>query len=158
MQCKPTTRYMTTKSKNTPLMLTFITHIHAIQPAHPTTIPANHHHHHRPFINPTPLELEPAFVPGNPFATLAVCVPLAKQLAVPQEYPLGQHPSPRRSLSHRNQPLAQLPLPLVPDPVGTRTVTPLLCTTVVCPRGGHDDTAQSRPVWQQPAPAVARQG
>lgn len=84
------------------------------------------------------------------------------QLAVPHEYPLGQHPATGpASAPHRYQPDAQV---LVgagggrPSVTGTTTVAPLVSTMVVSGVGGHDVVAQSRPVWQQPAPARARHG
>jgi hypothetical protein len=41
---------------------------------------------------------------------------------------------------------------------GTATVTPFVSTMVVDAGGGGQDVVwQSRPVWQQPPPALARQ-
>jgi hypothetical protein len=57
------------------------------------------------------------------------------------------------------QPLAQVAAaPAVGTAVaGTTTVMPLPSTMVVERTGGHDVVLQSRPVWQQPPPAEARQ-
>jgi hypothetical protein len=123
-----------------------------------------------PKTHPTlpPRLVEPP--PGNAFATLAVAAAppspnVAKQLAVPHAYPVGQHPSSSLPSSppHINHPPAHPPLVAasgIPSPgTGTTTVTPFpLTTVVISPCGGHDAVAQSRPVWQQPPPARARQG
>jgi len=116
-------------------------------------------------IPPTPpILLPPPLLPGTSFATVAVAPAVTRlQLAVPHPYPLGQHPafSPPSSFPHRNQPVAQLPAADVPGTplAGTATVTPSVSTIVVEDAGGGQEVVwQSRPVWQQPPPAVARQG
>lgn len=82
------------------------------------------------------------------------------QLAVPQPYPEGQQPglSPS-SPSQRYQPEAQVAVVEAGTAAaGTTTVTPLPSTMVVGRAGGgHEVVLQSRPVWQQPPPAEARQ-
>lgn len=81
------------------------------------------------------------------------------QLAVPHAYPLGQHPATGpASLPHRYQPPAQVDVAVVlgTSVAGTASVTPL-DVIVVYEMGGHEVVMQSRPVRQQPEPAVARQ-
>jgi hypothetical protein len=106
--------------------------------------------------------------PGLPFdATLGSCfwmvavavLVLIVQLAVPQAYPLGQHPATGPvSLPHRYQPLAHVDVAVVvgTSVAGTTSVTPL-DVSAVDDMGGHEVVIQSRPVRQQPDPAVARQ-
>lgn len=120
--------------------------------APPTIIPTNQKH--APHVFPAPP------VPGTSLATLAVAPAVTRlQLAVPQPYPLGQQPalSPP-SLPHRNHPVAHVPVVDAGTPdAGTTTVTPSVSTMVVDATGGQDVVWQSRPVWQQPPPWVARQ-
>jgi hypothetical protein len=146
------------------------THHLRIPPRTAHTNPANTIATAPPTIHPIPTpNLPPPLLlpPGNPFATLPVAplspvpVPLSKQLAVPHSYPLGQHPATGpASAPHKNHPLAQLPAVVSGIPLtGTTTVTPFpLTIVVISPWGGQDVVAQSRPVWQHPPPARARQG
>ena len=70
--------------------------------------------------------------------------------AVPQAYPLGQHPPPMLA-AHVVHPLAHAPVSRVftvvmPLPLGAITDSVLSPTTVILAVVGHDVTAQSRPV------------
>lgn len=68
-------------------------------------------------------------LPGTSFAKLAVALPVArKQLAVPQLYPLGQHPAVGPAfVGHKDHPPAQAPVDAVAvtSVAGTAMVTPL---------------------------------
>ena len=87
---------------------------------------------------------------------------VSMQLAVPQLYPVGQQPgtAPPASPSQRYQPPAQSALswPVGTAVTGTATVTPWSVRMVVEVMGGQEVVLQSRPVWQHPPPAEARQG
>lgn len=124
-----------------------------------------------PTMNPaipitTPHSVTLSFVPwpalGSTFCTVAVAVvALSVQLAVPHAYPLGQHPAiGPASLGHKNQPPAHVDVGnvavFVRSVAGTTSVTPF-DVMVVEDTGGQEVVIQSRPVRQQPAPAVARQ-
>lgn len=92
---------------------------------------------------------------GSSLATLAVALPVArKQLAVPQLYPLGQHPAVApASEGHRDQPPAHVPVEVVVGTAVTGTTTVSSPEIMVVDAvDGHDVTWQSRPVWQQPPP------
>lgn len=120
-------------------------------PRTPTT------HITNPLLTTRPL----AARPGNAFATVAVPPAVTtEQLAVPQLYPDGQHPGKGpASLPHKNQPLAHDPVVVAGTPLaGTTIVRPFVLTMVVIAMGGQLVVWQSRPVWQQPPPAEARQG
>jgi len=60
---------------------------------------------------------------------------------------------------HRNQPPAQVLLAAAPgtSAAGTTTVRPSVTIVVRGGAGGHDVVWQSRPVWQHPPPADAKQ-
>lgn len=78
----------------------------------------------------TRLALLTAALSGTSFARLAVAPPVArKQLAVPQLYPLGQHPAVAPALvGHIDHPPAQVPVVVVvavTSLAGTAMVTPL---------------------------------
>lgn len=78
---------------------------------------------------------------GACFCTLPVSVaPAVKQLAVPQEYPDGQHPATGpASLPHMNHPLAQVALSVgFGRPVAGMTIVAPLETMVVEGGGGHE--------------------
>ena len=62
-------------------------------------------------------------------------------------------------LPHKNHPEAQVLLTagFGTAVTGTETVMPLLLTICVYVMGGHEVVEQSRPVWQHPPPAEARQ-
>lgn len=85
-----------------------------------------------------------------------------EQLTLPQAYPLGQHPgSGPASFPHIYHPLAHVPVAEVvvgTAVMGTAMVWPLVLMMVLSSIGGQWVTLQSRPVWQQPPPAEARQG
>ncbi len=112
---------------------------------------------------PAPLTVSAADPAGKTFCTVAVAVAATRvQLAVPQPYPLGQHPGTGPALEgQRNQPAAHVeadgPAPPAPEGTGTTTVSPPDTTVVEAGGGGQLVVAQSRPVWQQPPPAEARQ-
>lgn len=98
---------------------------------------------------------------GSCFCTVAVAV-LADsvQLAVPQLYPDGQHPGTApASPPHRNQPDAHVELaaalPAASASVTATTIVAPFDTIVVMAGAGHDVVLQSRPVRQQPPPALA---
>jgi len=97
---------------------------------------------------------------GSSFCTVPVSLPEAiVQLAVPQLYPEGQQPATGPALAgQRNHPPAHVSVVAAAEPpAGTTTVRPLPETTVDEAAGGQLVVAQSRPVWQQPPPAEARQ-
>ncbi|KAL2128872.1 hypothetical protein VTI74DRAFT_8515 [Chaetomium olivicolor] len=138
----------------------------------------NNHQPQKPATEPstttapaTPLPLLAPLCPGNTFATTPVtsppCAPVARntQLATPHSYPRGQHPASTSptSFPQRNHPVAHPAFVMSSaggaPATGTTTVTPLPFTTVVIgSEGGQEVVAQSRPVWQHPPPARARQG
>lgn len=106
------------------------------------------------------LLLPALFCPGSSFATVAVAPPVSRlQLAVPHPYPLGQHPAIGPDpVPQRNQPVAQAAVVVAGTPeAGTAIVSPLLMRVVDEAGGGQEVVWQSRPVWQQPPPARARQ-
>lgn len=116
----------------------------------------------RPAARTSPAR-EPAFAEaaesGSCFWTRLVSVGDASvQLAVPHEYPSGQHPATGPPSSpHMNHPFAHVAeSDAGTSATGTAMVTPLLIIVVIGV-GGHDVSLQSRPVWQQPPPARARQ-
>lgn len=100
-----------------------------------------------------------AAFPGNSFATEAVALPVArKQLAVPQLYPVGQHPAVGPALEGQmDHPLAHVE---ASEAVVAAAVAAVTGTTMVAPLEmmvveavvGHEVVWQSRPVWQQPPP------
>jgi hypothetical protein len=103
----------------------------------------------------------PASFPGNSFCIVAVTVAAESvQLAVPHMYPVGQHPDTGpASTPQRNQPLAHVVavgVKALASVTGTTMVAPFV-VIVVLAIGGQDVVLQSRPVRQQPEPAVARQ-
>lgn len=99
---------------------------------------------------PTAPSIQPKSRLSNPVASLGCifCVlscPLALQLSVPHEYPLGQHPPPSPD-GQRAHPFAQLPPPVV----AAATVASPPLTTVVASCGGHDVVSQFRSTRQHP--------
>lgn len=114
-------------------------------------------------ISPAPLFPGAASFPGNSLATDAVALPVArKQLAVPQLYPVGQHPAVGPALvGQMDHPLAHVEAcspaseedaaAAVAAVRGTTMVAPLE-TMVVEAVLGHEVVWQLRPVWQQPPP------
>lgn len=112
---------------------------------------------------PSPSTLAPSSSSssGRSFCTLAVSLSLdVKQLAVPQSYPLGQHPaSGPPSSPQRNQPPAHVSsasAAVGTSPSGTTTVRGP-DATVVDVGAGQLCVSQSRSVRQHPPPWVARQ-
>ena len=72
--------------------------------------------------------------------------PVGEQAAVPQAYPLGQHP-PLTDAGHVDQPVAQAPVSTVPGavipiPVGATMVRLPPLTSVVLTVAGHDIVSQ----------------
>lgn len=126
--------------------------------AHPSTRHATSPPLPRPLIPPQP----PAAFPGSAFCTVAVAVAAESvQLAVPQTYPLGQHPSTAPAPApQRNHPFAHVAVGV--DAAawasvrGTTMVAPWVMIVVLA-MGGQDVVLQSRPVRQQPEPADATQ-
>lgn len=103
----------------------------------------------------------PAALPGSAFCTVAVAVAAESvQLAVPQRYPLGQHPATvPASAPQRNQPPAHVAVDVADAAArasvrGTTMVAPWVMMVVLA-TGGQEVVLQSRPVRQQPEPAEA---
>lgn len=105
-----------------------------------------------------PLRETAPFV-GNFFSVVPVLLGFTtEQLAVPQSYPLGQQPGTGPALAgQRNHPSAQVDDCAAGRLVAGTTMVAPLDTIVVDATGGQLVVWQSRPVWQHPPPAVARQ-
>ena len=91
---------------------------------------------------------------GNSFCTSAVWLAsTVKQLAVPQSYPLGQHPATGPAVvPHKNQPSAQVELAVVVGTSVARTTMVWPSETMVVDGAGQEYVLQSRSVRQQPPP------